>query len=143
MKYNRNFLLSASVMLTILLCTACSGRGEDDPIDVPNQGGTGVVVSLSNPIVEDITYNSAVVTSTITGATSIIKKGICYSTTNNNPTLQDQTVDMNSAGTKIELTLNGLEVQTCGTIPGHLSSHSSNQLLQMKPMHLSYRSRVP
>lgn len=112
MKYNRNFLLSASVMLTILLCTACSGGGEDDPIDVPNQGGTGVVVSLSNPIVEDITYNSAVVTSTITGATSIIKKGICYSTTNNNPTLQDQTVDMNSAGTKIELTLNGLEVQT-------------------------------
>ena len=93
-------------MLTILLCTACSGGGEDDPIDVPNQGGTGVVVSLSNPIVEDITYNSAVVTSTITGATSIIKKGICYSTTNNNPTLQDQTVDMNSAGTKIELTLN-------------------------------------
>ena len=112
MKYNRNFLLSASVMLKILLCTACSGGGEDDPIDVPNQGGTGVVVSLSNPIVEDITYNSAVVTSTITGATSIIKKGICYSTTNNNPTLQDQTVDMNSAGTKIELTLNGLEVQT-------------------------------
>lgn len=112
MKFPKNLFFTTLTLLTSLFFTACSG-GDDDPTVDPNPGGgSETTVSLSTPTITDITYSSARVTSSITGASSITKKGICYSTTNQAPTLQDQTVDMNSAGTKIELTINGLEAQT-------------------------------
>lgn len=113
MKFYKFFYYLTFSVVICLLHTACSG-GDDDPTVEPTPGGgtTTSTLTLSTPTVSGITYSSAVVTATITGDAAITKKGFCYSATNNNPTIQDNTVDMNSAGKKMELTISGLEAQT-------------------------------
>ena len=105
------YFLTISV-ISCLLHTACSG-GDDDPIVEPTPGGgTTTTVTLSTPVVSEITYQSATISSTIIGASSVTKKGFCYSTNNQTPTIQDKTLDMNSAGNTIKLILNNLQPQT-------------------------------
>lgn len=112
MKFNQFFYFLTISVISCLLHTACSG-GDDDPIVEPTPGGgTTTTVTLSTPVVSEITYQSATISSTITGASSVTKKGFCYSTNNQTPTIQDKTLDMNSAGNTIKLILNNLQPQT-------------------------------
>ena len=112
MKFNQFFYFLTISVISCLLHTACSG-GDDDPIVEPTPGGgTTTTVTLSTPVVSEITYQSATISSTIIGASSVTKKGFCYSTNNQTPTIQDKTLDMNSAGNTIKLILNNLQPQT-------------------------------
>ena len=112
MKLNQFFYFLIFSVISCFLHTACSG-GDDDPIVGPEPGGgSGTTVTLSTPVVSEITYQSATISSTITGASSVTKKGFCYSTSNQTPTIQDKTLDMNSAGNTIKLILNNLQPQT-------------------------------
>lgn len=113
MKLNKFLYYLTFSVVACLLHTACSGD-EDDPTEEPNPGGgtTTTTVTLSAPTVTEITYQSATVASTLTGASSVTEKGICYSTTNQTPTVQDQILKMNSAGNTIKLILNDLQPQT-------------------------------
>ena len=113
MKLNKFLYYLTFSVVACLLHTACSGD-EDDPTEEPNPGGgtTTTIVALSTPVVSEISYQSATISSSITGTAKMNEKGICYSTTNQTPTTQDNVLKMNSAGNTIKLILNDLQPQT-------------------------------
>ncbi|NDV60262.1 arabinan endo-1,5-alpha-L-arabinosidase [Bacteroides sp. 519] len=95
-------LLIACIVLSI----SCSSDSDDpDPVDT--------AISISTPSVTNIIEDKATVTATITtnAPSVIVKKGICYDT-QANPTIASQTVEMNSAGLSLNLTLTVLKPET-------------------------------
>lgn len=89
-----------------LLLGACSSGSNE-----PNTDTT--IVSISTPTLSNVTEDKVNLLATITTNTpsAILKKGFCYDT-QSNPTISSQTVEMNSAGLSLNLTLTALEPET-------------------------------
>ena len=91
-----------TLALTAML-TACGGS--DDPED---NGGISGGLTVTNPVVTNVTDNSATLTATATG-TAIIGRGFCYATSAN-PTINDSKLAASSKD--MSLTLTGLQPST-------------------------------
>ncbi len=88
-----------------LLFVAC---GDDNDDGGGSSGGGGGSATVTNPVVSNITDNSAMVTATATGS-GIIGRGFCYST-NANPNITDNKVP--GSGMNMTVTLSGLKAGT-------------------------------
>ena len=95
-------------MGSLIFWTACSSENSEEPYNEEN-----ISVSIETPTVINVTDRTAEMKASITtnDASSIIKKGFCYNT-QANVTIHNQTVEMNSAGTTINLVLTDLEPET-------------------------------
>ena len=85
-----------------LLLTACGGDDADG--GGGSGGGTSTPLTVTTPVVSEVTANSAVVSATASGS-PITGRGICYGTAAN-PTVNDTKLTASSADFK--LTLSGL-----------------------------------
>ena len=104
MKLYKYFFFSAFILS---VCgTSCSGS-DDDPTTEPEQPVQ--TLSLSAPVVTEVAEQSAVVTTKITGNTSDLKKGFCYSAINKNPMTSDSNVEVASTDSELKATLTNLE----------------------------------
>ncbi len=101
MKYLSKIFFFLCVGLAV---TAC---GSDDDDDIGGGGGGGSA-TVTNPVVSNITDNSAIVSATAVG-TGIIGRGVCYST-NANPTINDS--KMTGSSKDMTITLSGLSPAT-------------------------------
>lgn len=102
-RFKWTFLLGS-----LIFWTACSS---ENPEEIYNE--EEISVSIETPTIINITDQTAEIKASITTnrVSSIVKKGLCYDT-QANVTIHGQTVEMNSAGTTINLVLSGLEPET-------------------------------
>lgn len=92
-----------SFILLVLFLISC----KDNEIDTPTAG-----VEVGIPVVSDISYNSAKVSSKILSAnTNVVRAGVCYGKVNN-PTISDLVEESVITNGNISITLNGLEENT-------------------------------
>lgn len=92
-----------------LLLPFILGACSDDQLE---GGGTDVEITLSTPVVSNLTYQSVTLASEITGGSSFIKKGFCYSNSTKEPSTKDMTIEAVLAGGKLEAQIEGLNKQT-------------------------------
>ena len=95
------FILSLGV-----LCVACGD--DDDDMGGGGSGGGSTSLTVTNPVVSNISDNSAIINASASGS-GIIARGFCYST-NANPTINDSKV--NGSGRDMTVTLSGLKEGT-------------------------------
>lgn len=92
-----------SFILVVLFLISC----KDNEIDTPTAG-----VEVGIPVVSDISYNSAKVSSKIlSGNTNVVRAGVCYGKVNN-PSISDLVEESVITNGNISITLNGLEENT-------------------------------
>ena len=94
--------------LTLTACGGSDDDGDDPIIDNPGGGGQTVTMTVTTPVVSDITVSTATVSATTTG-TAVIARGIFYATTAN-PTVNDG--KLTSTSSTMTLTITGLKPQT-------------------------------
>ena len=121
MKLFRYFSFAVLILWTCFTHVACSS-GSDDPTVDPEPT---VKVSLSTPVVSEITTESAVITTNITGNSADLKKGFCYSAINKNPMTSDLVLDVNSTGGELQVTLSDLEPGTVYYVRAYASTSYS------------------
>ena len=95
------FILSLGV-----LCVTCGD--DDDDMGGGGSGGGSTSLTVTNPVVSNISDNSAIINASASGS-GIIARGFCYST-NANPTINDSKV--NGSGRDMTVTLSGLKEGT-------------------------------
>lgn len=100
-----------------LLFVACG----DDNDDGGGSGGGGGSATVTNPVVSNITDNSAVVTATATGS-GIIARGFCYST-NANPTIND--TKLTASSKDMNMSLVGLSPNTLYHVRAYAQTSSN------------------
>ena len=122
MKLKNCFFFTVWMLMTCCLNVACSGGG-DDPFVEPEP--PVVALSLSAPVVSDITTESAVVTTKITGNSSDLKKGFCYSSINKNPMTSDIVLECSSTGNELQVSLSNLEAGTVYYVRAYASTSFS------------------
>ena len=97
------FKVKSLLLCAGLLLVAC---GDDDASD--SGGGGSTPLSVSAPVVTDITSTTAIVKATATGS-AITSRGVCYATSAN-PTINDMKVTGSSKD--MSITLVGLTPST-------------------------------
>lgn len=100
MKKIYNFLLAGAACLFIIACSS------DDIVNT--SAGDGSSITLSTPIVSNVTSSTATVTATVTGG-GIFRKGICYAD-HANATIDD--ADVKGTDKDFEITISGLTSNT-------------------------------
>ncbi len=102
--------------------SACSGEKGD-----PTGGDDTTSITISTPVASDITAEKATLKATITTNTpgAILKKGVCYST-QTTPSIADKTVEMNSVGLSMNLTLSDLKAETTYYVRAFATQSNAN-----------------
>lgn len=107
--------------LSRLFCLLCAGLltvacGSDDDGDEPGGGGGSTPdLSVTTPVVSNVSSSSATVSLSVKG-TAIVARGLCYGKAPN-PTVNDQKITGSSADMNISLT--GLEPSTTYHVRGY------------------------
>ena len=125
--YTLNFVRMKKLKwLSCLLASLClwSACGSDQPEEQKPEATT---VSVTTPVVSNITYESATFTASIEGNASIIKKGFCYATSSN-PTIQNTLVEYNSAGTNMTVFTSGLTDKTAYYLRAYVMTSGGNTI---------------
>lgn len=109
MKRYKNLLYFLFIVIACSVQMACSSGGADDPIVEPDPVET---IALTMPVISEVTQQSVVLTSKISGNNSNLKKGFCYSTINKTPMTIDSKVEVTTTGDELQATLSNLEPGT-------------------------------
>lgn len=109
MKRNKTLLYFLCIAITCSMQLACSSGGADDPIAEPDPVET---LALTMPVITEVTQESAVLTSKISGNNPSLKKGFCYSAQNKTPMTIDSRVEVTSTGNALQATLSNLQPGT-------------------------------
>lgn len=110
MKQYKYWVFSVFTLIMCSMNVACSGGGEDDPTEEPNN--QVIPITLTTPTVSEVTHQSAVLTSKMTGNMEVLKKGFCYSSTNRGPMISDFTTEVTTSGNDLQATLSDLKAGT-------------------------------
>ena len=100
-------------MAALVLTTSCGGGDDPDDPGIPT-----TPLSVTTPVVTDVTSTSATVSATATG-TGITGRGFCYGTSAN-PTINDTKVSV--ASKDMSVTLTGLQAKTTYHVRGFVQS---------------------
>ena len=84
MKQYKCLIFSVFTLMVCSMNVACSGGGEDDPTEEPNN--QVIPITLTTPTITEVTHQSAVLTSKMSGNMQVLKKGFCYSSSKINST---------------------------------------------------------
>jgi beta-xylosidase len=113
MMNNKSLFLSLfNLLLAAVVITSCSSSDGSDPEPAPTPTP---VISVSAPVVSDITSSSAIVKAVVSPTGGVTRMGFCYSTAQD-PTTGDKTVT--SATSDMSATISGLAASTTYYVRG-------------------------
>lgn len=103
MKFSKWLFLLMGYYITLVSCSSDSNEPEVDE----------TTISISTPSASGVTDDKATLVATISTKvpSAILKKGFCYNS-QTGPTISNQTVEMNSPGLSLNLTLTDLDPET-------------------------------
>jgi len=110
MKYFKNLITTLFCLLFVAVLFSCGGS-DPDPDDQPSTA----TVTISTPVISEITSSSAVAEATVSTSTGVQAKGFCYSTSSS-PTIDGKTVTATT--NRMSSTLSNLEPSTTYYVRG-------------------------
>ena len=124
MKQYRYLIFSVFTLMVCSMNVACSGGGEDDPTEEPNN--QVIPITLTTPTITEVTHQSAVLTSKMSGNMQVLKKGFCYSSTNKGPMINDFTAEVTTAGNDLQTSLTDLKAGTTYYVRAYATVSATN-----------------
>ena len=124
MKQYKYLIFSVFTLMVCSMNVACSGGGEDDPTEEPNN--QVIPITLTTPTITEVTHQSAVLTSKMSGNMQVLKKGFCYSSTNKGPMINDFTAEVTTAGNDLQTSLTDLKASTTYYVRAYATVSETN-----------------